>query len=118
MRAEYDFFFGGGFHGLEDENQSSIQGQEFLGTRENCFRICSSLAGTRIHHSVAVPLFKRFGAGFVGLWKPFLTDNIARFQATLDENNGPLRTTLDENETTLIENRPRISGLDHITENS
>jgi len=24
----------------------------------------------------------------------------------------------DENETTLFENRPRISGLDHITENS
>jgi hypothetical protein len=45
------------------------------------------------------------------------TDNIARFQTTLDENEGLLRTTLRENETTLFENRPITSGLDHINAN-
>jgi hypothetical protein len=30
------------------------------------------------------------------------------------ENKEALRTTLRENETKLSENRPRISGLDHI----
>ena len=45
-----------------------------------------------------------------------LTDNIARFQTTLFENERPLKTTLRENETTLIENRPITSELDHINE--
>ena len=40
--------------------------------------------------------------------------NIRDFRTTLSENEGLLRTTLRENETTLIKNRPRISGLDHI----
>src|ERR1700686_5124360 len=44
-----------------------------------------------------------------------LTDNIARFQTTLFENERPLRTTLRENETTLFENRPITSALDHIS---
>src|SRR5208337_4510123 len=47
-----------------------------------------------------------------------LTDNIAHFQTTLSENERPLRTTLRENETTLFENRPITSGLDHINANS
>jgi hypothetical protein len=46
------------------------------------------------------------------------TENIARFQTTLDENNGPFRTTLRENGTTLFENRPKTSGLDHINDNN
>ena len=36
------------------------------------------------------------------------TENIARFQTTLDENNGQLGTELRENETTLFENRPDV----------
>jgi hypothetical protein len=47
-----------------------------------------------------------------------LTDNIARFQTTLSENESLLRTTLRENETTLFENRPITSALDHINANS
>ena len=47
-----------------------------------------------------------------------LTDNIARFRTTLIENEGPFRTTLRENETTLFENKPITSALDHINANS
>ena len=47
-----------------------------------------------------------------------MTDNIRGFRTELSENKGALRTTLRENETTLSENRPRISALNHITENS
>jgi hypothetical protein len=45
------------------------------------------------------------------------TDNIRGFETELSENKGSLRTTLRENETTLFENRPTTSGLDHINEN-
>jgi hypothetical protein len=34
------------------------------------------------------------------------------------ENESPLKTTLCENETTLFENRPITSALDHINANS
>ena len=44
--------------------------------------------------------------------------NIRGFETELSENKSPLKTTLGENETTLIENRPTTSALDHITENS
>ena len=47
-----------------------------------------------------------------------LTENIAHFQTTLSENERPLKTTLRENETTLFENRPITSALDHINANS
>jgi hypothetical protein len=36
----------------------------------------------------------------------------------IDENKGPLKTTLCENETTLFENSPITSALDHINENA
>jgi hypothetical protein len=45
------------------------------------------------------------------------TDNIRGFRTELSENKASLKTTLRENETTLSENRPRISALDHINEN-
>ena len=48
---------------------------------------------------------------------PWIECYLLRTENTLSENNGPLKTTLRENETTLIENRPRTSGLDHINEN-
>ena len=41
-----------------------------------------------------------------------------RFGTTLIENTSSPKTTLRENETTLFENRPNTSGLDHINENS
>jgi hypothetical protein len=44
--------------------------------------------------------------------------NIARFQTTLIENKSSPKTTLRENETTLFENRPNTSAVDHINANS
>jgi hypothetical protein len=46
------------------------------------------------------------------------TDNIRGFETELSENKSLLKTTLCENETTLFENRPITSGLDHINANS
>jgi hypothetical protein len=40
------------------------------------------------------------------------------FEIELSENRWSLKTTVGENETTLFENRPNTSGLDHINENS
>jgi hypothetical protein len=45
------------------------------------------------------------------------TDNIRGFETELSENKRSLKTELCENETTLFENSPRTSGLDHINEN-
>ena len=45
------------------------------------------------------------------------TNNIALFRTTLAENEGPLGTTFRENETTLFENRPITSGLNHTNAN-
>jgi hypothetical protein len=47
-----------------------------------------------------------------------LTDNIRGFETELSENKRSLKTELCENETTLFENSPRTSGLDHNNENS
>ena len=41
-----------------------------------------------------------------------------RFETELSENKGSLKTRFRENETTLIENRPITSALDHINANS
>jgi hypothetical protein len=46
------------------------------------------------------------------VWSP-----LRSFETELSENKGPLKTTLCENETTLFENSPITSALDHINEN-
>ena len=43
-----------------------------------------------------------------------MTDNIRGFETKLTENKWSLETTLRENETTLFENTPITSELDHI----